>query len=129
MVFAGLGNTEEGPSEFQRATGWLWDLQGPDGSYPEAWRPEGRELVLSKPGWSALSNPAFASYLAESRLANVVVMGAMLEYGISQTCLELSDRGRRQPGRLRRGGGADQGRPGLCERQHRARSDKAPHHR
>ncbi len=93
VVFSGLGNSEEGPSEFQRATGWLWDLQGPDGSYPEAWRPEGRELVLSKPGWSALSNPAFVSYLAESRLANVVVMGAMLEYGISQTCLELGDRG------------------------------------
>ena len=58
-----------------------------------AWEPGEHELVLPKPGWSALSNPAFASYLVRNNLINVVVMGAMLEFGISQTCLELSDRG------------------------------------
>jgi len=93
VVYASLGSRDDRVSEFQRATGWLWDLKGGDGRYPTAWEPAEYEPVLAKPGWSALSNPAFASYLAENRLTNVVVMGAMLDFGISQTCLELSDRG------------------------------------
>ncbi|MDE0235000.1 MAG: isochorismatase family protein [bacterium] len=93
VVYASLGYRDDDVSEFQRATGWLWDLNGEDGRYLPAWEPAGYELVLAKPGWSALSNPAFASYLVENRRTNVVVMGAMLDFGISQTCLELSDRG------------------------------------
>ena len=80
-------------SAFQRATGWLWDLDGGDGRYPASWEPGEHELVLAKPGWSALANPAFESFLAENRLTNVVVLGAMLDFGISQTCLDLNDRG------------------------------------
>ncbi len=93
VVYSSLGYRDDDVSEFQRATGWLWNLKGGDGGYPSAWEPGEHELVLPKPGWSALSNPAFASYLVRNNLINVVVMGAMLEFGISQTCLELSDRG------------------------------------
>jgi len=93
VVYASLGHLDDNPSVFQQATGWLWDLKGEDGSYPPGWEPGENEVVLPKPGWSALSNPTFASYLARNRLANVVVMGTMLDYGIGQTCMELSDRG------------------------------------
>ena len=40
-----------------------------------------------------MSNPDFAAYLRENDLANVVIMGTMLDFGITQTCLELGDRG------------------------------------
>ena len=93
VVYASLGYRDGDVSEFQRATGWLWDLGGGDGGYLPAWEPLEHELVLPKPGWSALSNPAFASHLSENGLTNVVVLGTMLDFGISQTCLELSDRG------------------------------------
>ena len=93
VVYASLGYRDDNVSAFQRATGWQWDLKAEDGRYLPSWAPHEHELVLPKPGWSALSNPAFASYLAGSNLTNVVVMGAMLDFGISQTCLELSDRG------------------------------------
>ena len=93
VVYASLGYRDDDASEFQRATGWLWDLKGADGCYPPAWEPGQHEMVLPKPGWSALSNPSFASYLARNNLANVVVMGTMLDFGVGQTCLELSDRG------------------------------------
>ena len=93
VVYASLGYRDDDASEFQRATGWLWDLGGCDGGYLPVWEPLEHELVLPKPGWSALSNPAFASYVAEKGLTNVVVLGTMLDFGISQTCLELSDRG------------------------------------
>lgn len=93
VVYASLGARGDAASEFQRATGWLWDLGGGDGRYLPVWEPGEHELVLTKPGWSALSNPAFASYLAEHSLTNVVVLGTMLDFGIRQTCFELSDRG------------------------------------
>ena len=60
---------------------------------PEEWQPGADEVVFSKPGWSALANPKFADFLAENNIANVVIMGAMLDFGVRQTCLELSDRG------------------------------------
>ena len=93
VVFSSLGHDDNNVSDFQQATGWSWDLNGEDGSYPTAWQPRERELVLPKPGWSALSNPDFAAYLEENNIANVAVMGTMLDFGISQTCLDLSDRG------------------------------------
>ena len=93
VVFSSLGHDDNNVSDFQQATGWLWDLNGEDGSYPTAWEPGERELILPKLGWSALSNPDFSAYLEENNIANVAVMGAMLDFGISQTCLDLSDRG------------------------------------
>ena len=85
--------TDESPSLFQKATGWTWNLNGPLGQHPNEWQPGTDEPVFSKPGWSALANPKFADFLAENNIANVVIMGAMLDFGVRQTCLELSDRG------------------------------------
>ena len=93
VVFSSLGQVDNNVSDFQQATGWSWDLNGEDGSYPTAWEPREGELILPKPGWSALSNPDFTAYLEENNIANVAVMGAMLDFGISQTCLDLSDSG------------------------------------
>ena len=93
VVFSSLGHSGNTVSDFQQATGWLWDLKGENGSYPRAWDPDERELVLPKPGWSALSNPDFTTYLQENNVTNVAVMGTMLDFGVSQTCLDLSDRG------------------------------------
>ncbi len=93
VVYASLGCREGRVSGFQEATGWLWDLNGEEGGYHPAWEPLEHELVLPKPGWSALSSPAFSSYLGGADFTNVVVMGTMFDFGISQTCLELSDRG------------------------------------
>ena len=93
VVFSSLGHGDNNVSDFQQATGWAWDLKGENGSYPRDWEPGDEELVLPKPGWSALSNPDFAAYLEENSIANVAVMGTMLDFGISQTCLDLSDRG------------------------------------
>lgn len=93
VVFSSLGHGDDNVSDFQQATGWSWDLNGEDGSYPTAWEPREGELILPKPGWSALSNPDFAAYLEENNIANVAVMGTMLDFGLTQTCLDLSDRG------------------------------------
>lgn len=93
VVFSSLGQVDNNVSDFQQAIGWSWDLNGEDGGYPTAWKPREEELILPKPGWSALSNPDFAAYLEENNIANVAVMGTMLDFGLSQTCLDLSDRG------------------------------------
>ena len=93
VVFSSLGHGDNNVSDFQQAAGWAWDLKGENGSYPRDWEPGEGELILPKPGWSALSNPDFAAYLEENNIANVAVMGTMLDFGISQTCLDLSDRG------------------------------------
>ena len=94
VVFSSLGHSSgEPPSPFQEAMGWTWDLDGALGTFPEGWRPAEGEMVLSKPGWSALGNPSFERTLADNSIANVLVMGAMLDFGIRQTCVDLSDRG------------------------------------
>lgn len=83
----------ESPSLFQRATGLEWDLTTPLGRHPEEWRPLDEEPVFSKPGWSALANTNFTTFLARNNINNVIVMGSMLDFGIRQTCLDLSDHG------------------------------------
>ena len=94
VAYSCLGHwSADAPSLFQEATGWTWNLNGPLGHHPEEWKPKDDEPVFSKPGWSALANPKFAAYLAENNVANVIVMGAMLDFGIRQTCIHLSDHG------------------------------------
>ena len=93
VVFSSLGHSDDNVSDFQQATGWAWNLNGENGGYPKDWEPGDGEPVLPKPGWSALSNPDFSAYLEENNVVNVAVMGTMLDFGISQTCLDLSDRG------------------------------------
>ena len=94
VVISGLGNREADPSEFQRATGWLWDQQGPDGSYPEAWRPGGAG------SWSSPSRGVERPVQSGLRIVSGSEPshqrgsdGPMLEYGTSQTRLELNDPG------------------------------------
>lgn len=94
VAYSCLGYTsEQPPSAFQTATGWRWDLAGPDGAFPPAWRPQPDEPVFAKPGWSALGNPAFVRFLTDRRVATLLVAGTMFDFGIRQTCGELADRG------------------------------------
>ncbi len=94
VVYSCLGHgTFESPSLFQQATGLEWDLTTSLGRHPDQWRPLDNEPVFSKPGWSALANTNFSTLLARKNIKNVIVMGSMLDFGIRQTCLDLSDHG------------------------------------
>ena len=94
VVYSCLGyRTGQAPSGFQEATGWRWDLDGPDGAFPTAWEPLPGEPVFEKPGWGALLNTALRRYLAERDITSVAVLGTMCEFGIRQTCAELGDSG------------------------------------
>ncbi len=94
VAYSCLGfGTFESPSLFQRATGLEWDLTTPLGRHPDEWRPLDDEPVFSKPGWSALANTNFTTFLARNNITNVIVMGSMLDFGLRQTCLDLSDHG------------------------------------
>ena len=94
VAYSCLGHWADEPASlFQQATGLDWNLSGPLGRHPEEWQPRNGEPVFSKPGWSALANPKFAAFLAENDIENVVIMGALLDFGVSQTCLHLSDHG------------------------------------
>lgn len=94
VVFSCLGHEgNKQPSAFQVATGWCWDLDGPDGEFPAGWQPREGEPVFSKPGWGALANSAFGAFLEEQEIRNLLVIGAMFDFGIRQTCYELMDRG------------------------------------
>jgi nicotinamidase-related amidase len=88
----GYGDDEE-PSSFQTATGWCWRLDGLEGDFSSAWRPAAGDPVFAKPGWGALANPAFARFLDERGVENLLIAGAMFDFGIRQTCYELMDRG------------------------------------
>ena len=81
------------PSEFQRATGWDWDLSGPLGTFPEEWTPTKSDKVFAKPGWSALSNPGLREWVVTSNIDTVMIAGTMFEFGIRQTCVDLGDNG------------------------------------
>jgi nicotinamidase-related amidase len=94
VVYSCLGHEEgQEPSAFQAATGWCWNLDGRDGDFPVGWGPHQGESVFPKPGWGALASPGFATFLEEHEIANLVVVGAMFDFGIRQTCYELMDRG------------------------------------
>jgi nicotinamidase-related amidase len=94
VVYSCLGHRAgQSPSAFQETTGWCWDLDGPDGGFPDGWAPLAGELVFEKPGWGALANPALRRYLNERDACSVVVLGTMFDYGIRQTCYELGDLG------------------------------------
>ncbi|MGH2614301.1 MAG: cysteine hydrolase family protein [Thermomicrobiales bacterium] len=94
VVYSCLGYARgEEPSPFQRATGWCWRLDGPEGGFAAALQPAPGEPVFAKPGWGALANPAFARFLDEREVENLLVMGTMFNFGIRQTCYELMDRG------------------------------------
>ena len=94
VVFSCLGyEPNREPSSFQEATGWRWQLDGFETTFPAAWSPAASDPVFTKPGWGALANPAFTHFLEERGIENLVVAGAMFDFGIRQTCYELMDRG------------------------------------
>jgi len=94
VLFTCLGSRRGQPySRFQQATGWEWNLDGPDGSFAEGWRPREDEPVFAKPGWGALANPDFRQHILTQRIASVVIAGALFDFGIRQTCYELADLG------------------------------------
>jgi nicotinamidase-related amidase len=94
IVYSCLGYESGGaPSAFQDASGWCWELGGADGMFPPAWQPAPGEVVFAKPGWGALANPAFGRFLDDRGVENLLVIGAMFDFGIRQTCYELMDLG------------------------------------
>jgi nicotinamidase-related amidase len=94
VVYSCLGyERDRKPSSFQEATGWRWRLDEFETTFPAAWRPAPGDPVFAKPGWGALANPAFARFLEERGIENLLVTGSMFDFGIRQTCYELMDRG------------------------------------
>lgn len=94
VVYSCLGyRPPQTPSTFQTATDWLWDLNGPDGRFSADLQPWPAEPIYTKPGWSALGNPALGTYLEEQQVTNVILLGTMLEFGLRQTALALADWG------------------------------------
>jgi nicotinamidase-related amidase len=94
IVYSCLGyQPPQPPSILQTATNWLWDLSGPAGQFPPDLQPQPAELIYAKPGWSALGNSEFCTYLAAQQVANVILLGTMLEFGLRQTALALADQG------------------------------------
>ena len=81
------------PSTFQLAAGWTWALEDIDDTFPDEWLPRPTEPIFVKPGWSALAEPRFAEYITTSNIRSVILFGAMFEFGIRQSCLDLADRG------------------------------------
>lgn len=81
------------PSAFQAATGWTWNLDGPDGAFAPALQPRPGEPVFARPAWGALANPDFGRFLDRHGIVNVIIAGTMLDFGIQHTCYELMDRG------------------------------------
>lgn len=83
----------ETPSSWQRATGWQWCLDDPEGGFDPSVAPACGERTFEKPGWGALSNPDFARYLEEHKYQNLIVVGSMFDFGVRHTCYQLADLG------------------------------------
>jgi nicotinamidase-related amidase len=85
----------EAPSALQEAMGWAWDLDGPDGAFPDALRPRPGEAVHAKRGWGALTSPGLRAALADGGIEAVVLAGLPFDFGVRHSCLELADAGYR----------------------------------
>lgn len=94
VVFSCLGyRPPDPPSRFQTATGWTWNLDGPDGRFTDAVQPNRDERVFARPAWGALANPQLESFVRERGIRSVMLAGLPLDFGIWHTCAELADRG------------------------------------
>jgi len=94
VIYSCLGiKGKEKLSPLLDAFGWEWNLQGPLGKFDPKWEPMDEEPVFVRGGWSALTNIEFVGLLDNAKIANVLVMGTLLEYGIRQTTIELGDKG------------------------------------
>jgi nicotinamidase-related amidase len=81
------------PSALQQAMGWTWQLDGPQGTFPEAVRPRIGESVHAKSGWGALGTSALAGALRSAGIESVLMVGLPLDFGVRHTLLELADAG------------------------------------
>lgn len=86
---------EAGPSPLQRAMGWDWDVDGPDGRLPDALQPRQGEMVHAKPGWGALGAETLRQALTRDEVRAIVLAGLPFDFGVRHTCLELADSGYR----------------------------------
>ncbi len=80
-------------SAFQEALGWIWEVDGPEWGFPAAWSPTDRDHVFVKQGWGALTSDGFSGFLRERGIESAIIAGTLYDYGIRQTCYELTDRG------------------------------------
>ena len=83
----------EAPSLFQTATGWTWNLNGRDGSFPVELQPGPGDAVFSKPGWGAPANHAFVGFLADRVITEVIMVGTFFDFGIQHSCYALGELG------------------------------------
>ncbi|MEM7129409.1 MAG: isochorismatase family protein [Chloroflexota bacterium] len=81
------------PSAFQRAAGWLWELDTVENAFSSDWRPLPNEPIFVKPGWGALATPQFVQHLEKMGISNVILLGTMFEFGIRQSAQALADLG------------------------------------
>lgn len=94
VVYVSLGVPASGmASEFQRATGWNWEVGGSEWGFPDEWRPIEGDRTFVKPGWAALTSPELTDYLRDREVQSAIVAGTMYDYGIRETCYQLTDLG------------------------------------
>jgi nicotinamidase-related amidase len=94
VTYVSLGLPLNGhPSAFQKATEWIWDVDGLGWGFSDDWHPNTRDHIFVKQGWGALSSPAFRAFLSEHQIQSAIVAGTFYDFGIRQTCYELTDLG------------------------------------
>lgn len=92
--FACFGHrSNDEPSPLQRSMGWTWNIDGPDGVFPDEVRPVAMEALHAKPGWGILGSKSIRMALRTSEAATVLLAGLPFDFGVRQTCLELADAG------------------------------------
>jgi nicotinamidase-related amidase len=94
VIYSCLGyHDSQLPSPFQIAIGGDWNLEGIAGTHIPQWEPKSTEIVFSKPGWGASSNPYFMEYIASKKIQNVFILGSMFGLGVRQSSIEMADKG------------------------------------
>lgn len=94
IVYVSLGvPAGKDASAFQQATGWTWEVDVPEWGFPEEWQPTDDEREFSKPGWGAPCSSEFVTYLRDNEIQSAIVAGTMYDYGIRETCYQLTDLG------------------------------------
>ena len=94
MLYVSLGIAPDQPaSAFQEATGWRWPADGDDWGFPKAWQPLDGDRQFIKTSWGALTSAGVAAYLEEQEIESAIIAGTMFDYGIRETCGQLTDIG------------------------------------
>ena len=94
VVYSCLGyERDREPSAFQEATGWRWRLDGPDGDVPRGLESGAGRARVRQAGLGSAGEPGVRALSGGARYENLLIAGAMFDFGIRQTCYELMDRG------------------------------------